>query len=316
MKRKILGYLLFLAVFSGTLTSCIDEEFEELGDAGQTFVKTMEQPTFFFSPFEDTKKIDAFSIRRDANSNAALQQSVTLRLVPDASLLPDGYELLPDNFYTLAENTGFEKSGDGFNVNFGKGDFAKTLTINIDGSKWTDVSKKYALAFKIEDAGGLKIADGRESVVLELAIKNKYDGNYEVTATAPMVDVTNASLTGYYPLKADLQTVGPNSVVMFTYTYLQGYWGHPIKSSGNDSYYGNFAPIFTMDSEGNVIEVTNYFGQGTNTSTRSARLNPDGVNKFTVNADGSKTLKVSYIMVQGGNDRTFFHEEWTFKGER
>lgn len=324
MKRKLLTFLLASLSTLGLFTSCIEDEVEELGDQGQTFVKIAEAPEkkFFFSPFTDTKKLDLFSVRRDANSEAALNTPKTVTLVPSADMIEhyneenhESFELLPEEAYTIS-NAAVQKSGNGYNFAFNNGDFAQDFAITLDGSKWTDLGKKYALAFKVQDANGLPLASGKDSVIVLLSIKNKYDGNYEVEATKPMADVVAPNLSGYYPLDSDLHTTGPNSVVMFAHTYLQGYWGHPIKNGSAESYYGNFAPIFTMDADGNVISVTNYYGQGTNSSKRGARLDTSGVNKFTVNADGTKVLEVSYVMTQGGADRTFFHEKWTYKGER
>lgn len=325
MKLKLSIYAAGLAAVTMLVTSCIKDEFDPLQSGqGQNLVKILEAPekTFYFTPFNDVKTLDAFSLRKDANSNASLQTATTVTLSASPALIEkfnddngEEFELLPESFYTLT-NTSFAKTATGYNVAFGSGDFAKEFTIKLDGSKWVDVGKKYALAFTISDAGSNNTISSGHEILAFFAIKNKYDGNYEVEATAPMVDATNAGLTGYYPLDSDLHTVGPNSVVMFCNTYLQGLQGHPIMSAGSASYYGNFAPIFTMDDAGKVVSVTNYYGQGTNASTRAARLDPSGVNKFTVNPDGSKTLEVSYIMVQAGADRTTFHEKWTYKGER
>lgn len=70
-----------------------------------------------------------------------------------------------------------------------------------------------------------------------------------------------------------------------------------------------------MDADGNVTSVSNYYGQGTNSSVRGARLNLAGVNKFTISGT-TKVLEVSYIMTQSGADRTFFYEKWTYTKAR
>lgn len=321
MKIKNIKSLIFacsLILLFGACRKDVNDADETL-ESGTTFIGVPEglEQTLYFSPFTSVKTIDAFSIKRDAASNTDLQKAQTFTLTALPGAVPSGFDALPASLYTIA-NKSVTTTSTGWKVAFSPGDFVQKFTINLDGSKWTDLSKKYALAFKITDAGGASIhAASNDTILVELAIKNKYDGNYEVAATSPMVDITNSTLTGYYPLDSDLATVSSNSVVMFCNTYLGGYEGHPIKSGTSDSYYGNFAPVFTMDDNGNVISVTNYYGQGTNSSTRAARLDPSGVNKFTVSANGnSKTLEVSYIMVQGNNDRTFFREKWTFKGER
>lgn len=196
-----------------------------------------------------------------------------------------------------------------------KGERKATVVVKWNTAGVTDFAAEYTLALKITSAGSATVSGNYGTILVKTVVKNKFDGNFTVTATAPMVDVTSPTLTGYYPLNSDLITVGQYSVKMYCYTYLQGLEGHPIKSNlTSNSYYGNFGPIFNMDAAGNVVSVTNFYGQGTNSSGRSARLDPTGVNKFTVSADGNtKTLEVSYVMQQAGpTDRTFFHEKWTF----
>jgi len=195
-----------------------------------------------------------------------------------------------------------------------KGERRAVLPVTVRPSLF-NFAFKYGLPLTISSASHGVISGNFSTTIYSIGAKNQYDGNYTVTATAPMVDVTSAALTGFYPLDADLVTTGPRSVKMFTHTYLGGLEGHPIKSGTANSYYGSFGPVFNMDEEGNVISVTNFYGQPA-ANGRAARLNPSGVNKFTINADGSKTLEVSYIMVQAGSDRTFFHEKWTFEGTR
>ncbi len=214
------------------------------------------------------------------------------------------FTMIPANLFSIPSQ-----------VTIKKGERRADLVIKVNTANF-DLTKRYGLPLKLTSQQAT-VSGNFGTAIFGLAAKNKYDGNYTVTATKPMVDAVNATITGFYPLDADLVTVNANTVKMFTYTYLGGLEGHPIKSNGSNSYYGNFAPMFTMDDAGNVVSVTNYYGQGTNASGRAAKLDPTGVNKFTVSADGqTKTLEVSYIMVQGGVDRTFFHEKWTFEADR
>lgn len=210
------------------------------------------------------------------------------------------FDVIPAALYTLPAT-----------VVIPKGQRTATLTIKIKSDKF-DFSKRYVLPIQIKSASSGIISGNFGTILLGLNAKNKYDGVYNLAATAPMVDVTNATLTGYYPLDAELHTTGPSSVVMFQ----DGSEKHLIKSGTSSSSYGTFSPVFTMDDTGKVISVTNFYGQPA-ANGRSGKLNPTGVNKFTVNADGSKVLEVSYIMQQPGTtDRTFFYEKWTFKGAR
>ena len=323
MKHNIFTFIICTGIgLSTVLTSCVKNDNVELGDKGQSILKIVEAPStkFFFSPFTNQKKVDLFSLRRDANSTSTLQSSQTFK-VDVVSKMVDNYnaenhtafEILPDGYYTVA-NSAYQKSGTSYNVAFNSGDFAKEFTITLDGSKWLDLGKKYALGFRITDAAGALKGDGQDSVVVMLSIKNKYDGKYEAVAIDPMVDAVNAALSGSYPFNYELHTVSANAVVL--YHPLNDNYSHSILNAGAASSYGSFAPVFTMDDAGTVTSVTNYYGQPA-ANGRSAVLDPSGVNKFTINANGSKTLEVKYFLLQpGANIRTTFSEKFTYKGER
>jgi len=323
MKRNIFSLIVCTGVaISALVTSCVKNDDVELGDSGKTIVKIMEAPStkFFFSPFTTQKKVELFSLRRDVNSNSALQSGQTFKVDVVSKMVDNynaenhtNYEILPDSYYTIA-NAAYTKSGSSYNVAFGGGDFAKEFAINIDGSKWADLGKKYALGFRISDSGDALKAKGQDSVVVLLSIKNKYDGKYEATEVNPMVDAAVPTITGNYPFMYQLHTVSANAVVLYHPVYDAFY--HSILSAGSASVYGAFAPVFTMDDSGNVISVTNYYGQPASNG-RSAKLDPTGKNKFTIGANGSKTLEVKYFMLQPGTTvRTTFSEKFTYKGER
>lgn len=179
-----------------------------------------------------------------------------------------------------------------------------------------DFSKANALAISITNTSHAVISGNGGAAIFVVPVKNVYDGVYKLEPISPMVDVTNPALTGYYPIEAGLVTQLERSSAMNSITYLNGQYTHPIKNGANNSNYGNFGPVFIFDEAHNVIEVVNYFGQGTNANGRSAKLDPTGINKFTFNSDGSKTLEVKYIMVENGNNRTTFNEKWTYVRSR
>jgi hypothetical protein len=178
-----------------------------------------------------------------------------------------------------------------------------------------DPTVAYAIPFTITNASGVTISKNFTSLVLIVRLKNMYDGVY--TATGTMVDATNAAFTGDYPREYQLITSSANSVALFAPGFNGGIYGHPFLNAGSGTYYGNFAPIFQFNSNDEVVAVTNYYGQGNNSSTRSARLAP-GVNKWTVRpgSTGTRTLEVSYYLVQAGTDRTLYTEKFVFKGDR
>ncbi|KIA94941.1 hypothetical protein OC25_08395 [Pedobacter kyungheensis] len=235
--------------------------------------------------------------------------AVKVDLAPDAitkynSDNTKSYTPLPTTLYSLTS----------LNLVIPKGQRTASFTINVKPDQF-DLNAAYALGFKISSASTGIISGNFGTIVVALGAKNKYDGIYTLDQTAPMFDATSSTLVGYYPIEQELRTTGASSVTEYDGRYAANNYAHPIKSGTSTSSYGNFSPIFNMDDAGNVVSVTNYFGQGTNSSGRSARLNPSGVNKFTVNGD-TKVLQVSYIMVQNGVDRTFFYEKWTYKAAR
>ncbi|WP_316829485.1 DUF1735 domain-containing protein [Pedobacter aquatilis] len=259
-----------------------------------------------------TKSLDAsasidlpITINYTGNSGAPEDISVVISF-DDAAVatMSSSYTVLPSTLYTVPSYT----------VTIPKGSKTGTFHLTLNTASF-DFTKTYALGVKIKSVTSGTISGNYGTGVFVIVAKNKYDGVYTVTATSSMVDNTSSTLTGYYPMTQELRTTGATSVVEYDgYLYANNFY-HPIKSGTSTSAYGNFSPIFTMDADGNVTSVTNYYGQGTNSSVRAARLNPAGVNKFTVSGT-TKTLEVSYIMTQSGADRTFFYEKWTYTKAR
>lgn len=211
------------------------------------------------------------------------------------------YSQLPANGYTLASNKITIPSGTN-KVKFP----IKINTANLDPTK------TYAFPLRIVDGGGFTVSGNFGLLISIITLKNKWDGVYTVTGT--MVDQTTPTLTGEYPRTFQLITQGPNTVAV----YDNGSYSHGILSSGSGTSYGSFSPLFTIDPTTNIItSAVNYYGQPSSNG-RSARLDVSGDNKFTMSADGTTpvSLKVKYIMVQAGADRTFFDETWTYTGSR
>lgn len=333
MKSKLL-MLLFGVICSIGLVSCIKDDHIEVGDAGKTFLKFNDGPTkaLFFSPFTDIKDITVFNIRRDPNSELTLNkpQSVTVKLVPQ--LVTDyntehneTFELLPASFYTYALETGMTVNGNDFVVNYAAGEFAKNLKIQLDGAQWVDLSKKYALAFVVSDAGGNTLSAAKDTMITFFSIKNKWDGVYEVSGT--MVDVVNAALThvnvglaseGEDPLKIELRTISPTQCALFDATVV-GNYAAPIWTGSAFSQYGSFSVIVEFDpATDKVVAVTNYSGQPA-ANTRYGQLDVSGVNEYD---PATKTVTIKYNMCQPSvvlvdpYIRTTWDEVWKFIKDR
>jgi hypothetical protein len=262
-------------------------------------------------PTKDTFVL--IDVRRYPNSNADLNQPLTVKLTKNSGLIDayntangTGYIELPANSYTLL--------GDINAITFQPGEAVKEIKISVDQTK-LDLSEQYALGFSIADPGSnAVIVSSLKNGLYAIGVKNKYDGHYQVTGT--MVDLTNATLTGMYPMDVFLVTAGPNSVYM--YDNAIGGAAHSISSSGSLSYYGGYAPQFFFDANDNVTSVENAYGQGNN--NRSGMLDPSGSNKFK---SSDHSLDVKYYMLQINSTtlpppkiRTTFDEHFKYLGPR
>ena len=202
-----------------------------------------------------------------------------------------------------------------------KGSQTAQIKVKVTVNSSFNFGVNYALPLSIASATTGTISTNFGKAMYSFAARNKYDGIYTMEATSPMVDVTNAALTGYYPLDMSLITFNGNSVALFDLNgaYNKNYF-HPIHSGTDVSAYGSFSPVFTFDNSGNITAVTNYYGQYSGGNLRAGVLNT-GVNKITFNTDGSiKSFEVNYIMTQSVSSpdapRTYFYEKFTYKKAR
>lgn len=315
MKNKFLKIFGLLVTGSLVMTSCIKDDLVQLTDQGTTRVKISQAPKnqLYFAPFTDVKTIDLFDLRRDVPSNAELNKSTNVQVKVMPSLL-DAYneengtniEMLPDSLFT----TSVPGTGGVYDMSFAPGQTAFPFTIKVDGSKW-DVSHNYALPVVISSLTGATASADMDTVIAILSVINQWDGVYEVTGT--MTDNASPTLTGLFPMELHLITQSKTSVAVFD----PEYWGDyfiPIKSGTSVSGYGSFAPVFEINPETNKVEkVTNLYGQPAG-NTRSAGLDPSGLNYYD---PATKTLYVKFFMYQPSSVpaaphiRTAF--DWTMK---
>jgi hypothetical protein len=265
-------------------------------------------------------ELAVLEVRRDAISSAELQQTITAKIAHNDGAIsaynatnppadPDLLKFRIDSLLVTTEGVKFE--GGNYLVPFGPGEFVKFIKIKMETSK-LDLSKRNATAFKVVDGGGAAVSVSSEALV-EIAVKNKYDGVYKMEGT--LVDYTAPTITALSPVEVALITTGSKTVKMYDYYWPGDY--HPILSGTARSVYGTFSPLFKFDENDNVIEVGNAYG--TPSSTRLGQLDPSGVNKYD---EATKTLTVKYRMLQSSvvtappHIRTLFDEVLTYVGPR
>ncbi|MDB5232393.1 MAG: hypothetical protein JWN76_3198 [Chitinophagaceae bacterium] len=255
-------------------------------------------------------------VYRDAPGEDALNSTTKVVITEDPAVITAyntarGTSYIPLPPTTFTPDASNPKSGNDYSLTFGPGEFYKQLKITVPNATALDPNKKYALGFKITsvDNNG-KISASEKQVVVEVGIKNKWDGVYTVNGT--MVDLTASTITGYYPLTFELRTTGSNTLAVFDKS--QGTQTHLILSGGGASQYGTFGLNITIDPATNkVTGIVNSFGQPS-ANGRSAALDPTGVNAYD---PATKTFRIKYFLLQPGTTvRTTFDETWVFSGVR
>jgi hypothetical protein len=343
MKNQLLRYIGIAALIIITAVSCRKDDFvgTDAKTPSGTLMKFLEgkEVKLFFAPFTGIKNTHFFSVRRDAANSEELQKPATIKLEQNAGIITkyntansEAFLEIPASFYSFSGDQGYTKTATGYDLTFSPGDFSKNFKINLDGSKWLDLGKKYAIAFRVTDWGGIKKSVGvSDTIMVFLSIKNKWDGVYSVSGT--MTDVANTTL-GHIneyltsasnnvgvsaPMEFELRTISPTKCLVYDNHFFGGNY-MPIRSGTTYSQYGSFSITVEFDpATDKVVAVTNTYGQPAS-NTRSGRLDPSG----TVNAydASSKTVTLKYNMLQPSvvaaapHVRTTWDEVWTYKGAR
>jgi hypothetical protein len=324
---KILAFMFMLVGF----TSCLKEhngnhnedtagnivEFANTGDNVASASSKYPRFTVDLGSVGEGESV-TFNLNVAYSGAEAAPQDITVNLALDQATL---------DLFNTQNGTDYEVPADGIvefpsTVVIKKGTRKTTAEIKVTRTAAFDFNVNYGLPLKITSASIGTISGNFGNAVYSFAARNSYDGVYTMEALAPMSDVVAPTLSGYYPLTMALITYTGNSVYLYDYdgTYTAGAY-HPIKSGASTSAYGSFSPIFYFDEDGNVTEVSNYYGQESGGFKRSGVLDPTGVNKITFNADGSvASIDVKYIMTQSNATpfapRTYFHEKFTYVGSR
>lgn len=222
MKKNIFFKYLFLACASAlVLAGCRKEPAADKAasdtQAGTSYIGFpggLNQP-LFFDPFTSIKTVDVFALKKDAGTSADLQKNSTVILtsIPAAITAYNDandteFELLPASLYTIGGSGVSANANGNLTFSFTNGEFQKFFTIKLNGSKW-DLTKKYAVAYKITNADGLTVhAASKDTLLAFFSVKNKYDGEYHSTG------VFHHPVNGDRTIDRDktLTTAGPTSV--------------------------------------------------------------------------------------------------------
>ena len=345
-KNNILKSALAIVAFGTIMASCKKVTSPEpIGDGGQTIVKLYQGLADTAAGYSAGYKLlnielastpqtlEMVDVRRDAANSNDLNKTMNIVVKNDpgavttynSALVP-----LPAGSFTVDAATPLV--GSDYNVTLEPGNIARIIKITITNAQTLDLNNSYGMGFTISsvDANG-KIAGLEKTIVVEIGLKNKWDGCY-IVSTNSFTDFVNPALTGYASWKACLQTSGQYTDVAYltdivgspalaTTAWLNTPY-HPIVNTGTNagSVYGNFGMVFTFNESNRVVAVTNFYGQPTTAAPfRSGEIDPTGVN--TVNAN--RSFRVKYKMLQtglspapAGNIRMACDETWIYQGPR
>ena len=245
-------------------------------------------------------------------SEKPAENDITVTLALDPTLVAN-YNTLNGTSYTVPSSSLY--SIPSLTVTIPKGSREGHLQLK---SKPNDLfGSEYALGFKLVSTSdpSITLSGNYNAQVIGLTIRNKYDGTYTMTGT--LTDLANAAIAAKSPQEVQLITTGSNSVYLHNSGTAIGSFADlfPISSAGSESAYGAFTPEFIFDANNNVVAVVNAYGQPAS-NTRSAAIDPSGVNKWD---PVTKTLKVKWFMYQPSaiaGIRSYFDFTFTYVGPR
>lgn len=282
--------------------------YDSMGDAGQTVVRAINDDGEFrlqaVNLVSTPQNVDLMDIRRDIPNGTELNKTMTVVIEEDATLVDayntahgTNYEALPADKFTI--DPANPKNGNLWTVTMGPGEFAKPLRISIPNSLSIDLSKTYAHGFRIKtvDANG-KISPEAFETVVEIGVKNKYDGEYGLTLTTLGWSAYGIVETPQvYPGNIALITTGAASVGMlnlYTGTNLL-----PGVATTGPTQFGAASPVFTFDLTTNkLINVDNAIpddGRG-----RDFTINPAAGPNDNYYDPATKTIYANFLFKQNG----------------
>ena len=244
-------------------------------------------------------------------SGSPAPADITITLINNTTTLLNAYNTanntailpLPTNLYTLP-----------LTLTIPAGARNAEVPITVSDASALNPNNSYAVGVSIASVdGGYIIASNLKNLLIEIGLKNKYDGKYRLNG------VHNRSPYLFpFETPVEMWTTGPNSVAM--YWPSGGDFGQPIGTApGAVSWYGNaVSPNFTFDPATNIctgvgLQVGNAVTLGMVTLDAVADANPDGpiVNRY------DPVSKMMWLTFQyNGNDLRRFYDTLTYLGPR
>lgn len=333
IKMNFVTKLLSTAVLTILFTSCLkDKGFEDQEYGMKDFEgnKIIEIPgdenhyTSYAFVFKDKDTTFNFlAVRLAANEVASEDINVTLSTTSSAAMIADYNAAHGTNLVAFPTNI-FSYPG-GLTVTIPKGSREGYLRLTTNTSKF-DPSSTYAIGFTIAsvDKPGYKISGNFNTMIVSIAAKNKYDGNYSLRIKTLGWSAYGISenLPDEWPSNADgtsigLVTVGAASVKFYDYWGFGDYIQVAFTTdNASATGFGATAPKFNFDiATDKLISVVN--DAVPDARNRQFRLNPDPtLNSRWESTGGTTTVYAAYILSQNGRPDLYIYDTLTLKGPR
>jgi hypothetical protein len=212
MKMKTLKMWLICATFASIgaiVVSCEPDPTNELDGKGISLMRFAGLSDKFqlVSITPEPQAVSVGTIKRDAISSAQLGQAASVDFVLDQAVL-DKYNTDNQTEFTMLDPASYTFVGSSSKIEFAAGEDVKDITIQLDPSG-LDLSLQYALAFIIKNpTSPYKLSVGADTAVVQVIIKNQYDGIYHSIGTR-----FNFGAAGDYTGWDDVNQVATGNIV-------------------------------------------------------------------------------------------------------
>ena len=307
--RILKSNIVWVLMLGFVATSCEKTELKDGG--GKTLVKLKDgggDPVVrAIDVNPPTEVIKIADVRKDPASETDANTATTVTLTNTQALLDSvnaangtNYVLLPTAAYTITAPSGVTVNGTTWTLNLAAGELAREIFINLNKSQ-LDFSKSYAFGLKVTSSSVGSPSLGSGVYIINIIVKNKYDGKYELTFKN-YHPTANSGYTGGV-LEMEMHTTGSTSVKI--YWPDEGYY-NPAILNGALSAFGAQEPNYTVNETTNAVTVQNSYPGAVTFYTMAA-----GYNSVYIPATKTFDVKWGYNYDPGGVFNGATTREWT-----
>ena len=308
--KIIKSNIIWVLLLGVLITSCEKTELKDGG--GKTLVKIKDgggDPVVLAIDVNPpTEILQIADIRKDPASQADANSATTVTITNTQAVLDSvntangtSFELLPTAAYTFTAPSGVTANGSTWTINLAAGELARVISINLNKSQ-LNFSKSYAFGLKITNSTVGSPSLGSGIYIVNVIVKNKYDGKYELTFKN-YHPTSNPGYTGDV-VDVEMHTTGASSVKI--YWPDEGGYYNPAVLGGTLTAFGAQEPNYTVNETTNAVTVQNSYPGAVTFYTMAA-----GYVSQYIPATKTFDVKWGYNYDPGGVFNSSTTREWT-----